>query len=147
MYNFLFIKIQVWKCLRGVLHHQNMWSDKAITTISSANRHAQLSVHFCVPVHLYCLLVFRFLVPVLLRATCSQSLLITMNHEVVFWLNLLLCLPTIWLSYLVFCSQEKMDIMSWSPWDSPNSKLGYPNHLFKVYLAERFVSFSARVFS
>lgn len=36
---------------------------------------------------------FHFLVAVLLRATCSQSLLITVNHQVIFWLNLLVCLP------------------------------------------------------
>lgn len=50
-------------------------------------------------------------------------------------------------SYLEFWSQEKMNIMSWCPWDAPNSELQHPNSLFKVYLAERFVSFPARVFS
>lgn len=79
-------------------------------------------------------------------ANCSQSLLTTVNRTVFLhegcWHVCHIILPY----FLVFWSQEQMNIIT--PWDAPNSELGLPKALFKVYhLAERFENFSARVFS
>lgn len=133
----------MFKCLSGELHQPNVWSDQAVTAIASANLLAQLRVHLCTPAgHL---LMLQFIVAVLR----SNLLTVTPYHSESSSLQEacwhVCCI--ILLYYLVFWTQEQMNIISLLPWDGPNSEPGHPKDLFKVHLVERFENFSARVFS
>ena len=110
----------------------------------------------CKPAHtIACAFVYSSRLPVYASIHCgcppqeqlAQSFLTALNRTVFLHEGYWLVSHIILLYYLVFWSQEQMNIIFLHTWDALNPELGHPKDLFKAYLAERFENFSGRVFS
>lgn len=77
----------------------------------------------------------------------AQSLLNTVNHQGLFWLNRLVCLSHHMAFFLGVLASRADEYYILIPLRCSKFRTWHPKHLFKVYLAEKFVSFSLRVFS